>query len=299
MIKIVTAQERLKVLKRINIAMFGPSGVGKTTQLRTLDPKTTLCLDLEAGMLAVQDWKGDSIDIKKMAQDLKIHPWLIARAIACVITGPDYSAPADGAYSQAAYDHYIKHIITPEALEKYDTIFVDSITVASRFAFAWSKTQPEAFSDKTGKPDNRGAYGLLGQEMISWLTVLQHSPKSIVVVGILEEEKDEFKRVSWQPQIEGGKTGKELPGIFDEIITLQNLQTSDKQNYRAFICTSPNDWGFPAKDRSSCLDMQEPPDLGALIKKIRAGVRKDETIVTTIPEVKPVETPTTPTQGTP
>ena len=52
----------------------------------------------------------------------------------------------------------------------YDTVFVDSITVASRMAFQWSQKQPAAFSEKTGKPDNRGAYGLLGQEMIRWIT---------------------------------------------------------------------------------------------------------------------------------
>lgn len=34
--------------------------------------------------------------------------------------------------------------------------------------------RPQTFSEKTGKPDTRGVYGLLGQEMITALTPLQH-----------------------------------------------------------------------------------------------------------------------------
>lgn len=285
MIKIIKAEDRLKEGFTTNVAIFGPAGVGKTTQARTLDPEKTLFIDLEAGMLAVQDWKGDCIDVKQMASEMGAHPWEIARALASVITGPDYSSP-NGPYSKPMYDSYIQHVITPEALSKYDTIFVDSITVAARFAFSWSKLQPEAFSEKTGKPDNRGAYGLLGQEMVTWLTMLQHAKKSIIVVGILDQDKDEFNRVSWVPQIEGSKTGRELPGIFDEVLTLQNITVEGIPPYRAFVCTNTNPWGYPAKDRSGCLEMQEPPDLGALLKKIKAGKRLDTTLKTNLPDTQ-------------
>ena len=116
--------------------------------------------------------------------------------------------------------------------------------------------------------------------------MLQHAKKSIIVVGILDEDKDEFKRVSWSPQIEGGKTGRELPGIFDEVITLQNITIEGVPPYRAFICTNPNPWGYPAKDRSGCLEMQEPPDLGALLAKIKAGKRLDSTLKTNLPDTQ-------------
>jgi energy-coupling factor transporter ATP-binding protein EcfA2 len=36
----------------------------------------------------------------------------------------------------------------------------------------------------------------------------------------------------------------------------------------AFVCTSPNPWGYPAKDRSGRLEQLEPPDLGKLIAKL-------------------------------
>lgn len=290
MLKIITAEERLKTPSKINMTILGPSGSGKTSLARTLDPATTLFIDLEAGTLALQDWPGDIVDIRKQATAIGVHPWSLAKAIACWIGGPN---PADhsGDYSMAAHAKYVAALGDSSILDKYDTVFVDSITVASRLALAWSKTQPAAISEKTGKPDNRGAYGLLGQEMLTWLTHLQHCPKSIIVVGILDQVKDDLGRITWEPQIEGAKTGRELPGIFDQVMTLQVLKTQDGVAYRAIINHLTNPWNFPAKDRSGCLDLQEPPDLKYIINKIRAGNRTDKTMVTTIPQPKPAETP--------
>src|SRR3546814_19879986 len=93
-------------------------------------------------------------------------------------------------YTTLFRSRYREAIAPPETFAKYATLFVDSITVAARMSFAWSKRQPEAYSEKTGKPDTRGAYGLHGQEMVTWLTQLQHIPeKSVVVVGIRSEER--------------------------------------------------------------------------------------------------------------
>lgn len=281
MIKIIKADERLKLVPKVNIALFGPSGVGKTTLARTLDPQTTLFVDLEAGTLAIQDWPGDVLDVRAAAQAFNKQPWEIARALALYIGGHDPS-DLNGPYSRPVYEA-VCEAFKDIPLAKYKTVFVDSITVASRDCLKWAEKQPEAMSEKTGKPDTRGAYGLLGREMMRWLTHLQHSNKSIVVVGILNREEDDLKRVTWVPQIEGAKTARELPGIFDQVITLQNFKTEDGQMYRGLCCQQQNQWGYPAKDRSGRLELLEAPDLGVLMKKIREGKRLDTTLVTTLP----------------
>lgn len=277
MLKIITADERLKEKSAIKGVIAGGSGIGKTSLLRTLDPKTTLAIDLEAGMLAVEDWPGDS---------LKVRDWESARHLACYIGGPNPARRPEQPYSQAHYEHVCTLYGDPSSMAKYETIFVDSITVAGRLCFNWSKGQPEAFSEKTGKPDNRGAYGLHGQEMVSWLTQLQHTQgRNIWLVGILDKKKDDFERTFYELQIDGGKAGLELPGIVDQIITMAEIDFGAEQGkHRAFVCQTINQWGFPAKDRSGRLDIVEEPHLGKLMAKIKGGKRVDTKIDTSLPQ---------------
>ena len=69
-------------------------------------------------------------------------------------------------------------------------------------------------------------------------------------------------------QIEGSKTGRELPGIVDEVITMASLTTDDGKQFRAFICHTMNQWGYPAKDRSGKLNLLEEPNLQKLFAKM-------------------------------
>lgn len=280
---IIKADDRLKVVPKVNIVMFGPSGVGKTTQARTLNPNDTLFIDLEAGTLAIQDWAGDVVDVRKQASALGIHPWEYCRALTLFICGPDPSDP-NGPYGMETYKRLCAHEAFGDvsALAKYKNLYVDSITVASRLAFEWAQTQPSSMSEKNGKLDKRSAYGTLKSELIRWLTHLQHSDRSTILVGILDKEKDEFGRDVFTPQIEGSATARELPGIFDQVLTLQTFKAEDGTMHRAFVCRQDNQWGYPAKDRSGRLETIEAPDLGLLMKKIREGKRLDTTLITSL-----------------
>jgi AAA domain len=262
--KIISADERLAELRGVKALIIGPSGVGKTSLLRTLDPVRALFLDIEAGDLSVQDVAVDT---------LRVDDWATARDIACRIGGPNQSYAPTACYSQAHYDAVGGAL---DNLDRYDTLFIDSITAASRLSYRWSEQQPEAFSERTGKKDTRGAYGLHAREMIAWLNQLQHARAlNVIFVGILEKVVDDFNVATWQLQMEGGKTSRELPGIVDEIVTMQVVDFGDGNPVRVFVCTSPNPWGFPAKDRAGRLEQIEEPHLGKLIAKlVGAGDRK-------------------------
>ena len=264
--KIITADERMG-MDGIKGVIFGPAKIGKTSLLWTLDPESTLFVDLEAGGLSVQGWQGDSIEVRT---------WEFARDLACFLGGANPAMRPEQNYSQAHYDTIFPAFGSPEILDKYKTIFVDSITVASRLCWQYCTGQPEAFSEKTGKPDMRSAYGLLGREMIAWLTQLQHiKSRNIWFVGLLDAKKDDFGRTTHEPQIEGSKTGLELPGIMDQVVTMTELAADDGAPYRAFVCTRPNQWGYPAGDRSCKLDQIEPPHLGRLMDKIKNGEKRN------------------------
>lgn len=265
--KIITADERMSTQDGIKGVIFGSAKIGKTSLLWTLDPESTLFVDLEAGGLSVQGWRGDSIEVRT---------WDFARNLACFLGGPNPAMRPDQSYSQAHYEAIADEFHAGMHPGKYKTFFVDSITVAGRLAFQWATGQPEAFSEKTGKPDVRGAYGLLGREMIAWLTQLQHiKSRNIWFVGLLDAKKDDFGRTTHEPQIEGSKTGLELPGIMDQVVTMAELAGEDGAPYRAFVCTRPNSWGYPAGDRSCKLDQIEPPHLGRLMDKIKNGEKRN------------------------
>jgi hypothetical protein len=261
--KIIGASARLAEKRGAKILIVGPAGVGKTSLLRTLDPKRTLFIDVEAGDLAVQDVPVATI---------RIDDWPSARDLACRIGGPNPSFPPTACYSQAHFETVGGAL---EDLDRYDTIFVDSITAISRLSFRHAEQQPEAVSAR-GVKDLRGAYGLHAREMIMWLHQLQHArAKNVVFVGILEKVVDEFKHAEFALQMEGGKTGRELPGIVDQIITMSFVDFGDSKPVRAFVCTAPNPWSFPAKDRAGRLEQIEQPHLGKLIAKlVGPGERK-------------------------
>ena len=262
---IISADERLAEKRGVKGVLVGKSGIGKTSQLWTLPPESTLFFDLEAGDLAVEGWAGDTI---------RPRTWPECRDFAVFIGGPNPALRDEQPFSQAHFEAVCARFGAPSVLNKYETVFVDSITVAGRLCLQWCRGQPQAYSEKTGKPDTRGAYGLLGQEMIGWLTHLQHTrDKNVWLVGILDERLDDFNRRVFQLQIEGAKTGLELPGIVDEVLTLAEVKAEDGSTYRALVCHTLNPWGYPAKDRSGRLEMIEEPHLGRLMAKIAGPAR--------------------------
>lgn len=274
-VRIVTADERLSAANnKTSLAIFGPPGCGKTTLLKTLPADRTICLDLEAGMKSVQDWPGASIPIRSFVD---------FRDLVVLIGGPDPAADPNACYSSQHHQH-ARGVYADSGLEQFlaskSIIFVDSITDLTRQVMVYAKQQPEAFSERTGKPDVRGAYGLLGREVIQALKHLQHAPgRTVIFVGVLEKVTDEFNTVTWQPQMEGSKVGRELPGIVDQVISMHlfgrdadgGYLLDEKASERRLVCRAGNPFGLPAKDRSGRLDVTEPPDLGALLAKANRG----------------------------
>ena len=257
--KIISADERLAEKRGAKVLLLGPTAVGKTSQLRTFpDLSKVLFIDAEAGDLAVLDLPVPTI---------RIDDWTAARDLACRIGGPSPAFAPTQCYSQAHFDAVGGAF--PD-LDHFETLFIDSLTAISRLSFRWAEQQPESFSERSGKKDLRGAYGLHGREMLLWLNQLQHArTKHVVFVGVLERVVDELRVATWQLQCEGNKTSRELPAIIDEIITYQFLNFGDdKPPMRGFVCTSPNFWQFPAKDRSGRLEQIEPPDLSKLLHKL-------------------------------
>jgi hypothetical protein len=258
---IISATERNTAPRGAKMLVVGPTGVGKTSLLRTVDPASTLLTDIEAGDLSVQDVPVDT---------LRPRTWPECRDLGVILAGPDPSVPATACYSQAHYDAAARGLDGSWSPDRYRTYFIDSITAAGRLCFAWASQQPEAFSS-SGKKDLRGAYGLHAREMLAWLMQLQQAREvNVIFVGILETIVDDFNRTEHRLQMEGARTSRELPAIVDQVITYHWIDFGDGVPTRAFVCTSPNPQRYPAKDRSGRLQQIEQPHLGRLLTKLSA-----------------------------
>ncbi len=249
--------------------------VGKTSLLLTLPPEEVLVLDLECGLKAVEGLAVDSLEIRS---------WQDARAIAAYVGGANPGLPTNDPsipYSAAYYELAKKRYAEKYDLSKKKYLFVDSITIASKLCKMWAERQPGVYT-KEGKLDGRKVYGLIADEMIPWFRQLQHTKNmNVWFVGILDKTTNDSGETVHVPQMDGGQTKNSLAGIVDEILTLTIMHGKDKDgndySRRIFVTSPMNMWGFPAGDRSGCLEMYEPGHLGKITEKINSGKRKMQT----------------------
>ena len=147
---IISADERLRSPAAVKGQIWGRYGSGKTWQVKTLMASTALSsgvlvLDAEAGLLSIQDVPVDVISLRS---------WTDARDIACFFGGANPAFRDDQPYSEAHYQHAVERYGDPKVLERYSTVFIDSISVVSKLCLNWCKGQPQAVSERsTGKPE--------------------------------------------------------------------------------------------------------------------------------------------------
>ena len=128
--RIIPAAARNTAQRGAKMLVVGPTGVGKTSRLRTLLSTTTLFIDIEAGDLAVQDIAIDTF---------RPRTWPECRDLAVYLAGANPAVPTDAVYGEQHLDAVIdKFDAASERLARYRNFFIDSITAAGRLCFAWA-----------------------------------------------------------------------------------------------------------------------------------------------------------------
>ncbi len=231
---------------RVKALIYGMSGVGKTFSASTLDPKKTLILSAESGLLSL---RGRDIDV------WEIETWVDL---------------------MEAY----KQLILPENTEKYDTIFIDSLTEIDEIAKEQivKQDRPNLKGKDIGKIYDdmmtQQDYGLLATRMTRFIRAYRDLDYNIIFTALeLDKKNDITGAVKLVPSI-SGRLSLNLSGYFDEVFHMITKKEIDNKVGRYFI--TANIESTIAKDVSGALDLMELPDWNAIFKKIKTSKIKEE-----------------------
>lgn len=233
--------------QRFCALVVGQAGLGKTSLLRTIlgqewtadgwrqveETSEKVCtLSAEAGLLCVRD--------------------LVS---AGKIEGYEIGSFADFREAQ-------QMLLKPEMKQRYDWVFIDSLTeISSRCVEAMKAKYPS----KSDSFPMWGEYNDLMTQMIKAFRDL--SDYNVVFTCLESVDTDQDKRRFIAPAISGSALKERLVSYFDEVLHLTEMQTEDGAVCRVFRTRHPI--GL-AKDRSGRLADVEKPSLRSICKKIMA-----------------------------
>jgi len=215
----------------INVIVYGESGIGKTSLVKSLPNKEVLILSAEGGLLSLTD-----------KEDMDGYDYVVVKSIVDVMK-------------------VLKQI---EGLE-YKTVAIDSITELSQNHFTYLKKKYEVIAKEADK--DVSAYGIkiwgdFLEDFSAMFKTLRDMRKNVLAIGLLREKEDETGMKFKQPDIYG-KTAERIVAWFDECFYMY----MSKENVRMFLTEKVNN--IVAKDRSGKLEKTEPAIISDIFAKIR------------------------------
>ncbi len=215
----------------VKALIYSEPGNGKTTLVATLDLKRTLIISFESGLLSILDEAG--------YEDLQ------------------YVEPSNLNDLREIYTELAEN---SDLQEKYDTIFIDSLSEISDMMLDALKQDPTVY---TGMKDNMKLY-MINQEKVVGIAKSFRDLKGYnVIMTALAATKTTNMVEKLLPSMSGQKLADKLPPLYDFVFYLQ----VDADGTRRLI-TQPTS-SITAKSRSRKLEVGEKPDLGAILRKIR------------------------------
>lgn len=146
-----------------------------------------------------------------------------------------------------------------EAL-KYNSIGFDSISDLSEVLLTEYKGQFK---------DGRQAYGKMADDTADAVRRFRDLARyNVYMIAKLKRQVDDLTgAVTYVPSIPGQQMLQNLPYFFDLVFIMR--YDKDKDGKKIRVLQTEGDRQYIAKDRSNKLEKIEPPDLGAVIRKMK------------------------------
>ncbi len=243
-------------LRYVRALVYGETGIGKTTSLRTLVPDRTSIALCERGALPLQEM---SFPV------FHLEDWEDVGQLYKMFTFPE-----------RIEDEKNKAIVAQTKV-----LVVDSLSEVGDLCWAQilHKDRPallkERAKGKDAKSSPEGIYadnatmedwGVYGHKMMRLISAYCHLPLHVIFTCGADTQKDKQSNDTNRLPALGGKTARKCLALFDLVLYMKTVLDSDGKGSR--VWQTYNDGFVLAKDASGKLSPEEPPNWLKLFQKL-------------------------------
>lgn len=272
-------------LNYVRALLYGQSGIGKTTSVRTLPVSTTDAKGTEWATLVLNTERSTIPLADRKYATIPIDSWGKAEAIVPALM------------SGAMPDGRRIHTVVIDSLTGLSDLCKVHIVETDRPALLAARSKGNAhdaalsiYEDQMGMED-WGAYGRRMKQLISAITRL---PANVVMLSLEAWTLDKKTNRRWTTPALNGKLALECPADFDLVMHMSARgEAGDEENDAPRFWQTFNDGAILAKDASGTLNPFEAPDWPSVLKTVRSAQRRVTTTTTPEPTEAQPNQPTT------
>lgn len=252
-----------KALTTISALVYGDSGIGKTTSLKTLPVDRTLIGCSERSLLALRE---------KDYKVVHLREWGDLRELLVACREPD-------SIKDDALKAVVKRstVLVIDSLSEVSDLCMRHIVQVDRKQLIRDRTK-----DKTDKPKDIYEeqlaiedWQLYRMRMLSLISAFAHLSINVIFTCLAAWTKDKTGGERHRTPNLSGKAARECAAYFDLVLHMESRTNDDGQECRMW--RTYNDGETIAKDSSGVLDPFEPSDWTKLFTKILSTNTKGKT----------------------